>query len=314
MINFNDTSWIPKHRSVSSAVPRRREDEPFYPPQQAVVIRGANAAPELCMLATDPTCEQERLFNYGANWKWICQQKVDGIRALWIDGRIVSREGTPLDMALHCQPGLKRLQAAFGQPMMFDGEYVEDDGFSATLAAHRRGKGTGIFWIFDAVPLADWWNDTACLPIEARLNHLRQVHGQADSPFVGILIGETLGGGEIDARAKSFFDMGLEGLVLKRPGSLYRRHRSPDWLKLKQTLTGRFPVVDVLRKAGNVVAIMARTDHGPVRLVLGSRHDKRNASGFATMSYQLSSGSRRIIRSAKLLSVTATAFEEGTRS
>lgn len=268
------------------------------------MIPGAFAAPELCMLPIDAVDEEAT---------WVCQLKVDGIRADYIDGRILTREGTPLDCALHCQPGLQRLEAAFGEPMMFDTEYSENDGFNATIAAMRRREGEGVCWVFDAVPMREWLTDSCITPIEQRLERLSELALAADSPFVGVLDHWTLNSYEAAAKARELCQEGYEGLVRKRAGSLYQRRRSSDWQRIKQTFTVEGPIVDAIQKGGLLRALMVRTADGVIKVPTGwsadegrTIHDAWLAVDpespgrlMAEISYQLSTGVTRSVRGAR---------------
>lgn len=195
------------------------------------VIRGGDAAPALAMQPVDWTDDQP------APLRSVVQLKVDGVRALYIDGRIVTREGAPLACADHCASGLKRLERHLGEPFFFDAEYSEEDGFNATLAAHRRGKGEGVLWLFDAVPIREWRVDRASQPIEQRLERLAKALPHSESMFVGMLDYWIMGPAEARQKAADLWALGYEGIVAKRARSLYARRRSDAWLRLKREVT-----------------------------------------------------------------------------
>jgi len=208
------------------------------------------------------------------------QLKADGMRALYIDGRIVSREGVPLNCALHCLPDLRRLEKAFGREMVFDGEYVEEDGYDATMRALRRGWGEGVFWIFDAVPLDEWIADKCRQPFEERMAGIAHHIDLIQSPFVGFLTPFWLPTSEaVEAKARELWAMGYEGIVVKKPGSRYCRDKSAHWRRWKQTLTFDATIMDVLVDDGKLRGIMVRGPDGPtstLKITTGfSEADKR---------------------------------------
>jgi ATP-dependent DNA ligase len=215
-------------------------------PQPVEIIDGMPAAPEPCLLANThwtPALHPRQA---------IAQPKIDGMRALCLQSRIVTRQALPLNAALHCLPALDRLERKFGQPMVFDGEYQEPEGFGATLAAHKRGEGCGTFWLFDAVPFREWKANRFTQPLHARLAAIESLVGD-DEPFLCFLPGaETASPENAEAFAEAAWARGMEGLVVKDARSLYCRGRSNAWLKLKrgQTLDG--PVVDVVVPDGDV--------------------------------------------------------------
>lgn len=208
----------------------------------AELIEGGPKAPELCMLATDrvPVCAAGL-----SSPRWSVQLKVDGVRALWIDQRIVTREGVPLDCAGHCAAALHRLEQHLGEPYFFDGEYVEEAGFNATVSAVRKGRGTGAIWLFDALPLRLWRDNRCDLPLEHRLRRLQAALPHTESVYVGGLQHMTLPLDQALRRAHELSAMGYEGAVLKRSGSMYSRERSADWVKVKQRKSADAEIVDV---------------------------------------------------------------------
>lgn len=290
-------------------------------PTPPSLIQGAHAAKELVMLPIDGidakgnphvTLTQRRLVQF----------KADGIRALYVDGRIVSREGAPLDCALHCQPGLARIEKAFGASLVFDGEYVAQDGFAATLAEHKRGTGEGVFWAFDVLPLADWRAGRCDVAVEDRIDFLRDLVRDCDSLFVGMLDAWTLTPTEADAKAREIWAAGGEGIVSKRLGSPYVRARSDDWVRVKQNHTVDGIIVDMAgRQDGTLRSIVVRpigSDGAgslqPVvvgtgwsaaegmRLlsVFNAQHALSEAEPmWAEISFQLTTGAKRSVRGAR---------------
>lgn len=312
MGNFTQTSrysygQISSQDGAIEAIPAPRPAEP---------IAGAFAAPELCMHPIDFDLDAVvRNSHPRPDGQFIWQPKVDAVRALYLHGRIVTREGGPLDCARQCQPGLARLERAFGEPMMFDAEYSEHDGFNATIAAMRRGEGQGVCWVFDAVPMREWVNDSCGAPIEVRLQRLRECISAAESPHVGMVRDWLLDADQALMLAQDLWRAGLEGLVGKRPGSLYRRRRSPDWLRVKETVTHEGPIIDAIAKDGRLKSLIVRTPHGPVKVSAGWTveygklvHDawlgvdpEGFGSLFAEISYQRSAGTTRSIRGARFI-------------
>lgn len=222
---------------------------------------------------------------------WIGQLKVDGIRAFYIEGPdgplIVTREGQPLNCALHCLPGLRRVAEAYGEPMVIDGEYVEEEGFDATLRAFRKGEGQGVFWMFDAVPYAQWVNDRCTAGTALRLARLRDRAPAAESPFVGMLEPWGLNGPEqIGRKVGSIWAQGYEGIVLKDPDAPYRRQRSKDWVRLKETVTHDCPVMDMLRKKdGGFTGLLVKGPTGAIKVTSG--FSPRDISHFHTLGMMM---------------------------
>jgi len=292
------------------------------PPAQ---IPYAHMAPELCMLPKDGPSIAEWAdahrhispLQIDAQ-RNVVQFKADGIRALYIDGRIVSREGAPLDCALHCTPGLARLEAAIGLgPLFIEGEYVAEDGFEATLAEHKKGEGQGVFWIFDMMPLIDWQSGRSNIVVQERLEFLvTMVNEHCDSNFVGALNYWVLTREETLAKAREIWAEGGEGVVVKRWNSSYERKRSDAWLRLKQVHTVDAMIVDMHgRPDGTLKRMVLRADEETLMVGTGWKKDegKRLLSQFAggalgsasnswaEISFQRTTGAKRSIRGARFV-------------
>jgi ATP-dependent DNA ligase len=207
-------------------------------------IPGAFNAPELCLvvehyspdlLPRDPVAEV----------------KVDGLRCLYIAGRLWTREGSPFEAAEHCLPILRAVEADYGRPMFFDGEYVEEAGVEATLASFRRRSGSGCLWLFDAVPLDQWKSGRPSLQmLWQRKTALRGAIARATdgkAAAVGFIESlEIAGEHQVETAARDLWSMGYEGLVVKSAGSRYVRKRTSDWMKVKLRTVSDMIVVDVL--------------------------------------------------------------------
>jgi ATP-dependent DNA ligase len=240
----------------------RYEDGPVRcQPFEPKPIPGGRAGRELVMLPEDMDPSQPIT--------GFVQPKPNGIRALALPSlsMIVTREGGPMNCALNAHAGLRRLDRAFACPMVFDGEWVEPGDFNATLSAFRRGKGRGVFWIFDAVPLHQWMIDKCTQPIEFRLKELSDALPAAASPHVGMLSATSVASpGVVAGIAEFVWRAGHEGIVVKKKGSLYQRRRSPLWMRWKQTLTVDCTVMDTVHRNGRLSAIMVRGPHGPLTI------------------------------------------------
>lgn len=298
-------------------------------PTQPMQIPGARSASQLAMLCKDmPMIDVQgtRMMDFSVlggktGPKRHVQLKADGIRALYIDGRIVSREGAPLDCALHCLPGLQRMETAAGMgPLFIDGEYVADEGFAATLDEHKRKKGEGVFWAFDVMPLEHWRLGRSPWTIEQRLETLRWlITHNCDSLFVGMLDNWLLDPQETVAKVREIWAAGGEGVVSKTAGSTYVRERSDDWLRITDTIKASGPIVDMMtRKDGELRALIVRTAYGPVTVGTGwtasegktllamHRGAITDVSMRAEIAFKLTTGSKRLVRGARFLNIVET--------
>lgn len=296
------------------------------PPQSPRMAVGATAASELCMIPVDANLpygrEAEIIAEQARTPHRVVQLKADGINAMYLEGRMITgREGTPLECALHCQPGLRRIEDAMGTPTVFFGEYVADDGFNATLGEQKAGTGEGVFWLYDAIPHGAWVTGKEYMvPIEQRLNALRCAFaGTHVGQFVGFLDFWLLTPAETAAKAAEVWAAGFEGLVSKEAGSGFARRRDDRWLKVKQRFVVKGAVVDTIERDGQLRSLIVR---GPemsstktVRLTGGwdlhqADQIKRGMSLTGNgvnvqFSFDLTTGTTRSIRSPKFKGIAA---------
>jgi ATP-dependent DNA ligase len=285
-----------------------RSDDGRPPVQPPEMIPSGPDYPELCMLPVDGTPAAE---GQPYRFQRLVELKADGIRGLRIPNRIFTREGVPLNCALHCLPALQRLEAAYGEPMFFDGEYVADNGFNATLAEFRRGRGEGVLWLFDAVPMSAWLlGGRGSLPLIERKARLIELAPAADSPFVGVLDHWMLNGIETEAKFRELALEGYEGVVSKDPCSFYHRERSPDWLRIKAVQTVDGSIIDIIQRDGVLRKIMVRGPAGPKPISVTTGWSRAEgleiiqrftagATPTAEIAYELSTGVERSVRGAR---------------
>lgn len=223
-------------------------------PDPPANLPGAHAAPELCLIVDQ---YREELLPRDA----IAEVKIDGIRCLYIAGRLWTREGSPLEAAEHCLPILRAMESAYGRPMFFDGEYVEEGGLEATIAAFRSRRGAGCLWLFDAVPFDEWKSGKASRqPLLERKKELRRTLLKVTEGGTGIPVGYVEHIAPLDARlvelyARDLWSSGFEGMVIKSGSTRYLRKRTCDWMKLKLRSVSTMQVVDVVGCTRNVEVV-----------------------------------------------------------
>lgn len=217
---------------------------------------------ELCQLVTDWREPEPHALLFNGRGA-VMEEKRDGIRALWLGDKLVSREGAPLWATEHWWPHFAEMQAAAGKPLFIDGEWQEPGGLDATRRAFQLGAKTqaqGCVWAFDVMPLAEWERGMSSEPLTARRHRLAALLGVWSRDCVTMNPGRFVHSiAEAKATAAHIWRNGGEGIVLKDPTALYVRERSPAWLRIKKRIEGRYPIVDVVasRKdpalAGSVV-------------------------------------------------------------
>lgn len=170
---------------------------------------------------------------------WFMEEKIDGVRATYVDGQLLSREGAPIECAPHVFAELALLETRFGHAMMFDGEYQEPGGLPATLsvlASRGRREAHGTFHLFDAVPLEEWRSNTSQLPLTARRASIVKAWADWRPQWVRLIEQQPATMAGAQAAAALIWKSGGEGILLKDGRSFYRRQRSKAWLKWKKPI------------------------------------------------------------------------------
>jgi bifunctional non-homologous end joining protein LigD len=158
---------------------------------------------------------------------WVCEPKLDGWRAI-VDVtqgrvRVTSRNGHDLTERV---PSVRALAGRDG--LVLDGELVHGDGsmnsFYGLLGALHRGS--ACFVAFDV--LAEAGQVLVDRPYAER----RAVLESLEMPGVGVV--PSFPAEDVEHVLSVCADAGMEGVVLKRRQSIYRRgQRSSDWRKVK---------------------------------------------------------------------------------
>jgi bifunctional non-homologous end joining protein LigD len=172
---------------------------------------------------------------------WHSEVKWDGYRAIaYCDGslRLQGKRLNDITADFPELEGLGRSRAAVGT--VLDGELVvlDDQGRpDFQLMQSRRERGLTVsFVIFDL--LWEGGEDLRPLPYEVRRERLEALDPKGDSWFTP----ERLDGTPEESLAATEA-LGLEGVVLKRPGSPYvEGSRSRHWLKLKNVRRQEFVI------------------------------------------------------------------------
>lgn len=239
---------------------------------------------ELCQLVTD--YDPKYLPSGGA----IVERKHDGWRAIWLRGELVSRSGATLWSTAHLWPALRALEARFGEPMMFDGEYVVADCFAATStecnAAKNAGAptvGRGVLHLFDAVPIQVWDGRERGHRLEYRKyllkGELENLRSYGTRGYHLHFVDHKALHSDWDVRP--MFDIaeryGHEGIVIKDPRSFHESGRSRAWMRLKRSLTLDLRVIGYGERSGANAGTLAHiiVDNGGKACKVASGFDER---------------------------------------
>ena len=176
---------------------------------------------------------------------WWMSEKLDGVRAVWTGCEFISRNGKTF-------PAPQELIDSMPSGVILDGELFGGRGkFQATVGKVRRGDWSGITYeVFDVI------NDK---PFEARQATLSGLDLPAWCNVVEqaqCLSDEHLMDYEVE-----LIKQGAEGVMIRKPGSLYQHKRSDDLQKIKRGHTAEAVVTGYHdgegRNAGRVGALVA---------------------------------------------------------
>ncbi|MDM0065901.1 DNA ligase D [Variovorax sp. J31P207] len=196
----------------------------------------AALAPQLATLAAAPPATPG---------DWLYELKFDGYRLLArIDGekvRCITRNGhdwtSKLPALARSLGRLKTTSAWLDGEIVVAGKHGAPD-FQALQNAFDSGATSNIvYWLFDA-PFLDGF-DLRAVPLEERRARLARLLGSR--PPAQLRLSEVFDAAPRDLLASSA-QLGFEGIVGKRKGSIYVSRRSPDWIKLKNQRRQEFVI------------------------------------------------------------------------
>lgn len=158
---------------------------------------------------------------------WWLSEKLDGVRAFWTGREFLSRNGN-----LYAAPEWFKL----GLPSTpLDGElWIGRKQFQRTVSIVRRGDGADLwrevrYLVFDAPTVAQ--------PFEQRLTVVKHVLAAGQPPYALLLHQEVCRSSDhLQTVLSKVEQLGGEGLMLRRPASLYEPRRSSSLQKVKRFL------------------------------------------------------------------------------
>lgn len=204
------------------------------------------------------------LFQLAGEWRgglpdhgaWI-EEKLDGVRAGWIGGELLTREGQAIGGIGHIAYRLRSIEKAAGQAIFFDGEFIAPGGYRATLrhiGQGLRAPEQGTLHLFDAMPSGEWAEGGSTRPLYERKRMLREWVAQAADPSVdwewrpGTNGREPIGPpisvvpdtwaatqDDVERLANEIWAKDGEGVMIKDAESGYCRERSNAWRKYKRS-------------------------------------------------------------------------------
>jgi hypothetical protein len=195
------------------------------------------------------------------------QPKLDGCRAVYADGKFVSRTGKP-------QKGgsviLKELATLDLKGMVLDGEfYIHKESFQSVMKSVHADDAELEYHVFDIISKGTFFERIHAL--KSVLRPLPHVHLVATS-----IVMDSGGIDEAHTDAQSDF---YEGIMVRNKNSLYANRRSKDLLKVKMFHDAEFEVVDYSKDENGCVLWECKTDAGKTFRVkpTGSLDSNRDA-------------------------------------
>lgn len=196
------------------------------------------------MLAKDPK-DIDKL-----SYPLLAQPKLDGIRAMVVDGKLVSRTLKPI-------PNLQ-IRAALERPEFegFDGELIVGDGtdFQASTSFVMSPNKTGANWSYNVF---DLWNLKGVSNIERQNVLSKRLTDLAwtDSAVFGVTTKLVNDKAELDEFEAACLAIGLEGVIARVPDAPYKFGRSSPLkgplFKIKRFIDFEAEVIGVYEKMHN---------------------------------------------------------------
>lgn len=204
--------------------------------------------------------------------------KLDGVRALVINGQLKSRSLKPIPNA-HVSAQLSRPEFNGLDGELIVGEPTAKDVYRVTLSATAReaGKPVVTFYVFD-----DFTSPTA--PFSSRLQALRQrfldaANGDVN-PLIVVLGGRLCNNPEqLLAYEQEMLALGYEGLILRSPNGAYKQGRSTlnegGMLKLKRFTDSEAVIIGMEEEMANnnaaTINALGRTERSTAQAGLSGK-------------------------------------------
>jgi len=155
---------------------------------------------------------------------WHVSEKLDGVRGYWNGKDFISRQGNIFYAPAWFKAGLP------GHPL--DGElWLDRQKFQETLSI-VRSQDSGERWKKIKYVVFDMPKHGG--PFEERMVALMELHLRNNPPFMQVHRHDRVKSHkDLIAELKRVVGLGAEGLMLRKPGSLYEARRSATLLKLK---------------------------------------------------------------------------------
>jgi len=204
-----------------------------------------------------------RSYEYTDPRGWWMSEKLDGVRAIWTGTDFISRSGKVF-------PSPAEMRAAMPSGVAIDGELFGGRGkFQTFIGKIRRGIWDDItFKAFDTITEE---------PFEARQATLMALDLPAWFEVVEQV--ECLSKAHLEQYEQNLVEQGAEGVMLRKPQSLYQHKRSSDLLKIKRFQSDEAEVIGYEQGTGKhanrVGALVAKFAGQVFKLGTGLTNEER---------------------------------------
>ena len=147
-----------------------------------------------------------------------------------------------------------------GQGVVLDGEVISSSFQDLMKQAHRKHNADAsdsVFYIFDWIPINDFYNGKTHLSQEKRIEKLYTVKKHFENianvkimPGIHVDLDTSEGHSIMREFAEDAVDAGFEGIMIKALDRPYECKRSTSWLKWKPTITVDLTIVDFEQGTG----------------------------------------------------------------
>ena len=190
-----------------------------------------------CMLASKVNWAKVR-------YPYYASPKLDGIRGICLDGKMLSRTGKQIKGVEHIEKAVKELGMDLDGELLIPGQHFQVS--SGKLRSHGVTPDAK-YYVFDTPDMDAKFGD--------RLKAIAELKGLSE--YIKVVKHKVVHSSEeIHDFYNLCLDKGLEGLVLKEPDHYYKRTRSNLWMKMKEAHTIEGRVVDFKEGEGRLKGML----------------------------------------------------------
>ncbi len=181
------------------------------------------------------------------------EPKIDGIRALAIEGKLYSRTGSYIPNFV--------IEQYLPKDLVLDGELFAGD-WAKTISARADTRLPMEYFVFDRISLEEWKSQKFVEPLRDRY----YLGFKPSGPIEQVASTSVDSLSELEQLYSRHLDNGYEGVMIKDPKAPYSLKRSRAWMKLKPTQTLIAEVIDIQegtgRNEGALGALVCKTEAG----------------------------------------------------